>query len=132
MLYHFVYNQVIFPLLSTGMTGRALWANTLRNFVDGLVLGAAFTTGVGSGLSTSVAVLSYELPHGIGKSTKFLLINISNSSEHASYKSLRNLIKIIQLSHVLIKFILHLLFLFIHVTSLILEKVFTDVFIIQL
>ncbi|KAM4689752.1 zinc transporter ZIP6 [Discoglossus pictus] len=38
----------------------------LHNFSDGLAIGASFTEGLSSGLSTSVAVFCHELPHELG------------------------------------------------------------------
>ncbi|KAJ4920172.1 hypothetical protein JOQ06_024323 [Pogonophryne albipinna] len=38
----------------------------LHNFSDGLAIGAAFTEGLSTGLSTSVAVFCHELPHELG------------------------------------------------------------------
>uniref|UniRef100_UPI00358F90CE zinc transporter ZIP6-like n=1 Tax=Myxine glutinosa TaxID=7769 RepID=UPI00358F90CE len=38
----------------------------VHNLSDGLAIGAAFTIGFGSGLSTSIAVFCHELPHELG------------------------------------------------------------------
>lgn len=41
-----------------------MWSNAFPFF---LFIGAAFTEGLSSGLSTSVAVFCHELPHELGK-----------------------------------------------------------------
>ncbi|KAM8975954.1 zinc transporter ZIP5 [Pelodytes ibericus] len=43
-----------------------LLGDGIHNFTDGLAIGAAFSTGVTGGLSTSVAVFCHELPHELG------------------------------------------------------------------
>jgi hypothetical protein len=43
--------------------------NVTKPLLIGFYTGAAFTEGLSSGLSTSVAVFCHELPHELGKST---------------------------------------------------------------
>ncbi len=43
-----------------------LWSDGLHNFIDGLVLGAAFEAGTEVGAATALAVLAHELPQEIG------------------------------------------------------------------
>jgi zinc and cadmium transporter len=43
-----------------------LWGDTLHNFVDGMVLGAAFSSSLATGLSATLAVVAHELPQEIG------------------------------------------------------------------
>jgi len=40
--------------------------DTIHNFADGIVIGASFTTSLGIGASTSLAVLFHEVPHEFG------------------------------------------------------------------
>ncbi|KAJ1202988.1 hypothetical protein NDU88_006783 [Pleurodeles waltl] len=50
----------------TTLAWMVIMGDGLHNFSDGLAIGAAFTEGVSSGLSTSVAVFCHELPHELG------------------------------------------------------------------
>ncbi|PIK32903.1 putative zinc transporter ZIP12 [Apostichopus japonicus] len=43
-----------------------IMGDLLHNMGDGLAIGAAFTAGLGPGISTSLAVLCHEIPHELG------------------------------------------------------------------
>ena len=40
--------------------------DAIHNFADGIAIGASFTSSVGIGFSTSLAVFFHELPHEFG------------------------------------------------------------------
>ncbi|XP_069509849.1 zinc transporter ZIP5 [Ambystoma mexicanum] len=57
------------PSRTTGIADIAwmvILGDGIHNFTDGLAIGAAFSQGIPSGLSTSIAVFCHELPHELG------------------------------------------------------------------
>ncbi|XP_067385753.1 zinc transporter ZIP5 isoform X3 [Emydura macquarii macquarii] len=54
------------PGPAAGLAWMVILGDGIHNLVDGLAIGAAFSEGVSSGLSTTVAVFCHELPHELG------------------------------------------------------------------
>jgi len=57
----------------------------IHNFADGIAIGASFTSSLGVGVSTSLAVLFHELPHEFGKYTVDYGANYRSSNNNPTY-----------------------------------------------
>ena len=55
------------PAIAT-VAWMIIMGDGLHNFIDGLAIGASFSSSVVIGISTSLAVICEELPHELGKS----------------------------------------------------------------
>ena len=65
---YFNPNQGFFHGISS-VAWMIILGDGIHNFADGIAIGASFTSSLGVGVSTSLAVFFHELPHEFGMFT---------------------------------------------------------------
>lgn len=65
------YIDILKALTSVPAHSSVAWMITIgdgiHNFADGLAMGAAFATNWRTGIGTTIAIFTHELPHEFGK-----------------------------------------------------------------
>src|SRR5215467_7427757 len=56
-----------------------LFADAIHNFIDGLIIGAAYLVSLPIGIATTLAVISHEIPHELGNFFVLLYAGFSRS-----------------------------------------------------
>ncbi|XP_019769286.2 zinc transporter foi [Dendroctonus ponderosae] len=71
------------PQNYSSVAWMVIMGDGLHNFTDGMAIGAAFASGIGGGVSTTVAVFCHELPHELGDFA--LLLKAGMTMKQAMY-----------------------------------------------
>ena len=71
------------------MAWMLILGDSIHNFIDGLAIGAAFSTNILTGISVSIAVLSEDFPHELGDFAFLLKSGMSMKQVSIWYYSFR-------------------------------------------